>query len=242
MKLVVFSDVHGNLESLRRVVEEFRKIEPDMIVSLGDVVGYAARPGECVDLVMETADITIAGNHDFAVSGLTPISSFNSIARNAISWTANALSEEQIETLKSFQPLVHHKKCLFAHASPLSPLEWPYITTLAQSREILESFDEKFIFIGHTHIPAIISYDDHCRAKYKLNSRVRIKAHHRYLINSGSVGQPRDGINAACFTLLDSEKRLIEQRRINYNFRSAQEEILHAGLPERLASRLEYGE
>ncbi|MFO7915262.1 MAG: metallophosphoesterase family protein [Candidatus Krumholzibacteriales bacterium] len=242
MKIIVFSDVHGNLESLRRVVEEFRAIEPDLVVSLGDVVGYGAQPAECIELVWKTADILISGNHDYAAAGLTPTDNFNPVARNSIKWTADALNQRQINFLKSFQPLVHRRDCLFTHSSPLSPLEWPYITTLAQSREILEKTEEKFIFIGHTHIPALISFDSHGQIEYLLNSPVRIEPGFRYLINAGSVGQPRDGINAACFTLLDTDSGFIEQKRVEYDFRATQREILHAGLPERLASRLESGE
>jgi predicted phosphodiesterase len=242
MRIIVFSDVHGNFESLRRVAAEIGRMEPELVVSLGDVVGYGARPGECVDLVMEIADINISGNHDLAVAGLTPFDRFNASARCAIDWTASRLTEGQIEYLKSSQPLFHHGKSLFAHASPLSPLDWPYITTLAQSREIMQYFEEKFIFIGHTHIPAVISYDQRGRARYLLDSPVEIREDCRYLINAGSVGQPRDGINAACLTLLDTGSGVIEQRRIKYDYRTSQEKIINAGLPEKLATRLETGE
>lgn len=242
MKIIIFSDVHGNLESLRRVVREFDAIKADLVVSLGDVVGYGAQPAECIELVWETADILILGNHDSAVAGLTPIDNFNPIARDAIKWTASSLNQRQIDFLKGFQPLVHRDECLFTHASPISPLEWPYITTLAQSKKILDNTEERFIFIGHTHIPALISFDSQGRTEYLLDSPVRIEPGFRYLINAGSVGQPRDGINAACFTLLDTDSGFIEQKRVEYDFRATQREILHAGLPEMLASRLENGE
>jgi len=239
MKYLVFSDIHGNLESLEGVLAEAETIHPDIIISLGDVVGYGADPGKCIELVEKYARIKIGGNHDMAAAGLASSSGFNGPALEAIRWTSGVLNEEQMNALKNYEPIYHHGDCLFAHASPLSPLNWEYIYNVSQVINIFKNTNEKFIFIGHTHIPAIISYDENEGATTFQSTLININPEKRYLINTGSVGQSRDGINAACFTVFDTTKGTINQRRAKYDFTSTQEKILAAGLPKSLASRLE---
>ncbi len=242
MKYMVFSDIHGNLESLQKVLKEAETIHPDMIISLGDVVGYGADPAKCVELVEEYAHVKIMGNHDLVAAGLSPSAGFNEIAQKSIKWTSDILNEEQLNALKDYEPIFHHRDCLFAHASPLSPLNWKYIYNILQAREIFENTNEKFIFVGHTHIPGIVSYNNNGDAETIQNTLINnIDPEKRYLINTGSVGQPRDGINAACFTILDTVKGIITQKRVKYNFSPTQEKILAAGLPGTLATRLENG-
>jgi predicted phosphodiesterase len=239
MKYLIFSDIHGNLEALEKILGYVEEIHPDLIISLGDVVGYGADPGKCVELVEKYAQVKICGNHDMAATGLLSSSGFNETAQKAIKWTSNNLNEEQLEALKNCESIFHHDDCLFAHASPLSPLNWEYVYNISQVTKIFKHSNEKFIFIGHTHIPAIISYDEEEGAKTLQHTLVNIDQGKRYLINTGSVGQPRDGINETCFTILDTAEGTINQRRAKYNFTLAQEKILAAGLPGSLASRLE---
>jgi predicted phosphodiesterase len=241
MKYMVFSDIHGNLESLRKVLEEAETIQPDMIISLGDVVGYGADPAKCVELVEEYAHIKISGNHDLAAIGLSSSAGFNKHAQKSIQWTSEILNEKQLNALKDYEPIYHHRDCLFAHSSPLSPLNWEYIYNISQAREIFKQSKEKFIFIGHTHIPGIVSYNKKGDTKTIQKTFININPEKRYLINTGSVGQPRDGINAGCFTVLDTIKGTINQRRVKYDFAPTQEKILAAGLPGILATRLENG-
>jgi len=242
MKYLVFSDIHGNLESFEEILEEAETIHPDMIISLGDVVGYGADPGKCIELVEKYAQIKICGNHDLAAAGLISTADFNDTARECIRWTSDILNKNQIEALKKYEPTHHYGDCLFSHASPLSPLKWEYIVDISQATKIFKHFGEKFIFIGHTHIPGIISYEEKGGAKIIRNTLTHINPKKRYLINTGSVGQSRDGMSAGSFTVLDTVRGIINQRRVKYDFTPTQGKILAAGLPGILASRLETGE
>ncbi len=242
MKFLVFSDIHGNLEAIEEVLGRIDVVGPDMVVCLGDVVGYGADPGKCVELVRKHADIIISGNHDMAATGRIRTDGFNPSAREAIKWTAATLEPDHISALRTSVPMRRYEDCLFTHATPISPLDWEYVYTVAQAREIFLNFSEKFIFIGHTHIPAIIRYTREQRAVSVGKTLVEVEPECRYLINTGSVGQPRDGSNGACYTILDTSRGIIDQRRINYDFSKAQDKILKAGLPEILAARLANGE
>lgn len=242
MKYFVFSDIHGNLEALREVISQIDVIKPDLVVCLGDIVGYGADPDKCVELVYENADIRIAGNHDMAATGQISTDGFNPSAREAIRWTSNMLTAEHIRILEESEISRKHDDCLFVHASPISPLDWDYVYTVAQAIEIFQYFDSKFVFVGHTHIPGIINNSASEGPKAVDGNLVKVEADGRYLINTGSVGQPRDGYNSACFTVLDTDRGIIDQRRVSYDFASAQKKILNAGLPEILALRLENGE
>ncbi len=238
MRYLVFSDVHANVEALEQVAEEIRSIKPDVTVSLGDVVGYGASPRECVEMVERLADIRIRGNHDHVAAGLEGAEGFNSTARMAIEWTRDAITPSQRKKLAGYEPVGRHGECVFAHSSPLDPLEWEYVYTVAGARRILGETGGRFIFIGHTHVPGVISYHDISGCRIERGSAIRVEEGRRYLINAGSTGQPRDGVCAASFALLDPDGGMISIRRIPYDVRGAQEKIRARGLPDSLASRL----
>ena len=238
MRYLVFSDVHGNYEALEQVLEQAAMQKPDIIVSLGDVVGYGANPNECVELVHEQAQIRIGGNHDLAVAGIMGYEDFNAIAKRAINWTANIIHPRNIDHLSRYDAMRRHEDCVFAHASPVDPLDFEYIYTMKQARGLFDARSERFIFVGHTHIPCCVesSRTDGCSSIE--SSIIQLSAGSRYLINVGSIGQPRDGIAAASYALLDTKKEILSIRRIPYDIEQAQEKIRSAGLPESLASRL----
>jgi predicted phosphodiesterase len=238
MRYLVFSDIHGNIEALEMVLEEIAAIRPDIVVSLGDVVGYGANPRECVDTVEEYAHIRVSGNHDLAAIGLEDSDTFNQTAKRAIHWTARTLEPRHHEMLERYDPVRRYGGCVFAHGSPVSPLDFEYIYTIGEARRVFEQCGEKFIFIGHTHIPGIISFTEREGCKVIEHSIVNIAAGSRYLINVGSIGQPRDGNAAASFAILDLKKNLISIRRVPYDIVSAQQKIESVGLPECLAMRL----
>ncbi|OQX83818.1 MAG: hypothetical protein B6D63_05630 [Candidatus Latescibacteria bacterium 4484_7] len=237
MKYLIFSDIHGNLDALEAVLEEAERIRPDIVVSLGDVVGYGANPNECIERVEDVAQIKIGGNHDLAASGLIKTDNFNYVAKAAIRWTIEALKADYQNILADYDTIRRHGDSLFTHATPVSPLDWEYIYTIGQAKEIFEKFGSRFIFIGHTHIPAIIKYRAGDCTVTGAN-RIEIKEGERYLINVGSVGQPRDGNTAASFAVLDEKKGIISIKRLPYDVRNAQDKIISAGLPEALAMRL----
>jgi diadenosine tetraphosphatase ApaH/serine/threonine PP2A family protein phosphatase len=238
MRFLVFSDIHGNIEALERVLEEAERLRPDMIVSLGDVVGYGANPNECVSLVQQVASIRIGGNHDVAAAGIIDTDTFNSTAQKAIQWTTRAIRPRNRDTLGEYDTVRRYAECIFAHASPVSPMDWEYVYTINQANAIFEKISEKFIFIGHTHVPAIIEHNGVLGSRVVGGTFLAIAPESRYLVNVGSVGQPRDGIAAASFALLDVKKGTITIRRVPYDIRSAQDKIRSVGLPESLADRL----
>ena len=238
MRYLVFSDIHGNVEALERVLEEAARLRPDLIVSLGDVVGYGANPNECIDIVQESARLRIGGNHDTAAAGLIDTESFNATARAAIRWTSRTIDPKHREALGEYDTIRRYGECIFAHASPLAPMDWEYVSTIGQANRIFRGTGERFIFIGHTHIPAIIEHNGLRGSRVVAGTFVSIESESRYLINVGSIGQPRDGIAAASMALLDDRKGVITIRRVPYDIRSAQEKIRNVGLPESLALRL----
>jgi diadenosine tetraphosphatase ApaH/serine/threonine PP2A family protein phosphatase len=238
MRYLVFSDVHGNIEALEQVLEEARLLRPDMIVSLGDVVGYGASPDECVRLVDECARIRIGGNHDLAAAGLIGTETFGPLAQRAIQWTARRISSASRDALGEYDTMRRYGECVFAHASPVSPMQWEYILTLPQASSIFARISEKYIFIGHTHVPGIVEHHGVKGPRIVESNICAIGSGSRYLINAGSIGQPRDGIAAASFALLDTKRGTITIRRVPYDIRSAQEKIRTVGLPESLAARL----
>ena len=238
MRFLILSDIHGNVEALERVLEEAGRLRPDMIVSLGDVVGYGANPNECVSLVQEAAHIRIGGNHDVAAAGLIGTDSFSDTAQRAIRWTSREIQPKHRDALGEYDTVRRYGDCVFAHASPLSPMEWEYVYTINQANAIFGGIRERFAFIGHTHVPAIIEHNGMRGSKVVSGTLSVIAPESRYLVNVGSIGQPRDGIAAASFALLDAKKRTITIRRVPYDIRSAQEKIRNVGLPESLAERL----
>lgn len=238
MKYLVFSDIHGNVEALRSVLDEIDELRPDLVVSLGDVVGYGGSPAECVELVDRFAGIRVCGNHDFVAAGLGDGDDFNTTARIAIEWTRSVLTAEHKELMTAYDSLRRHGDCIFAHGSPVDPLEWEYIYTMKEAQRLFRETSERFICIGHTHIPGVISWREDTGARVERSSIIELDPGRRYLINAGSIGQPRDGISAASFALIDARKGRINMRRIPYDVGSAQDRIRENGLPESLASRL----
>jgi len=238
MRFLVFSDIHGNIEALERALEEAERLRPDMIVSLGDVVGYGANPNECISLVQEAAHIRIGGNHDVAAAGIIGTETFNGTAQKAIQWTSRTIHPRNRDYLGEYDTVRRYAECVFAHASPVSPMDWEYVYTINQANAIFTKTTEKFIFIGHTHVPAIIEHNGARGSRVVTGTFSPVASESRYLVNVGSIGQPRDGIAAASFALLDMKKGTIAIRRVPYDIRSAQEKIRNVGLPESLAERL----
>jgi len=238
MRFLILSDIHGNVEALERVLEEAGRLRPDMIVSLGDVVGYGANPNECVSLVQEAANIRIGGNHDVAAAGLIGTEAFSGTAQRAIRWTSREIHPSHRDALGEYDTVRRYGDCVFAHSSPLSPMEWEYVYTINQANAIFGGIRERFAFIGHTHVPAIIEHSEALGTRVVSGTIAAVAPGSRYLVNVGSIGQPRDGIAAASFAVLDEQKGTITIRRVPYDIRSAQDKIRNSGLPESLAERL----
>jgi diadenosine tetraphosphatase ApaH/serine/threonine PP2A family protein phosphatase len=238
----IISDIHANLEALEATGSEIDRIGPDKVLCLGDVVGYGASPGECIEITRKLASTTIAGNHDFGVTGMTDITYFNQYAREAIVWTAKTLDEQGLEFLRQL-PLSHVERERFriVHATPQDPGKWNYIFTHQQAMEEFAAFTEQICFIGHSHQPCIFELMD-AETIIMNSDNVRIRDGRRYIVNVGSVGQPRDSDPRACLCVYDDQEGEITIRRIAYDIEQAQAKIKEAGLPPVLANRLSWGE
>lgn len=240
-RLAVFSDIHANLHALQAVLAAIDELGITTLVCCGDVVGYGAYPNECIEIMRQRQIPTLAGNHDHAAIGLTDIEFFNEIAREAILWTAEELTPENALWLRE-RPYTYEMdgEFFFVHASPFQPEQWGYVLTFGDARVAFEQFSHQFGFIGHSHQPAVVVLENDTPTCPE-EAVVPIEEGCRYLINVGSVGQPRDRNPHAAFVTVDLETKAIKFHRVVYPVREAQAAIRRAGLPYELAERLQYG-
>jgi predicted phosphodiesterase len=242
MRVAVISDVHANRHALDSVLEAVEAERPDVVWCLGDTVGYGPQPNECCDLVRERADVCLVGNHDLVSLGELSIGDFNEEAAAAALWTANVLTESSREFLGRLEPSAEAEGVDLYHASARDPV-WEYILSEEAARTTFELAKAPLILVGHSHVALALRQDDDrgiagglapANAEFDLNGR--------WLLNPGSVGQPRDGDARAAWLLLDLERRLASFRRVTYPVEQTQAEMRERGLPPLLAARLERGE
>ncbi len=250
MRVLLLSDIHSNLEALEACLAAAPTC--DLAVNLGDIVGYGASPNEVIERSREIGKFFVRGNHDKAVAGLIDIRDFNPVAALASSWTRDQLTEVNLEWLKSLpegpiqiEGLPHAQ---FVHGSPADEDE--YVVTAADAVAPLTVAPTLVTFFGHTHLQGSFTLNgdhvDSVHPAYRTvgqieSSEFPLKTGLRYLINPGSVGQPRDGDWRAGFAVFNSEARIVAFYRVPYNLKSAQDRILAADLPQRLATRLAAG-
>lgn len=239
MKYLILSDIHSNLHALEAFLETASQKGYDSLVCLGDIVGYGAFPDECISIIKEKADIALLGNHDSAATG-GDIRNFNPYAKAAAQWTRKHISRAGKSYLKKL-PYSHIiEKSEFVHASPDNPSAWRYIMSIYNAGDAFRTTGSDRIFIGHTHIPAVYEKAGD-EVKMSFPDKSILSADVRYIINAGSVGQPRNSDNRACGILYDSDADEAEYIRVEYDIDSASKAILDAGLPEFLAQRLARG-
>lgn len=241
MRYAVLSDIHGNLEALQAVLRTPGLTSADRILCLGDIVGYGANPQECIDLLRQREAICIAGNHDWAAAGKLDSTGFSPAARHAIAWTAGQLDAAHQRFLADLPLTWEEAFFMISHASPGSPGLWHYLFTPHDAQEHFTSIRHQLCLVGHTHIPRMFTLNESGAVEEaRLSRPVRLRQN-RYIINAGSVGQPRDRNPAAAYGILDANTRLFRLQRADYDIRLAQMKILKAGLPPLLAERLESG-
>ncbi|NOX96893.1 MAG: metallophosphoesterase family protein [Nitrospirae bacterium] len=240
MRYGLFSDVHGNLEALQAVLGVLKREDVDNYICLGDIIGYGASPRECIKLIKDLNPIVIAGNHDYAAVHLTDISYFNTYAKEVILWTQNQLQDEDREYLTGLK-LVHNlPDFTLVHATLRRPEKWNYIFSTYDAQQNFQMLTTSLLFIGHSHVPIIFEENTPCR--YYFKETVKFEEGRKYIINIGSVGQPRDGDPRASFALYDTESRIIQIKRVEYDVTGAMRKIAEAGLSKVLAWRLSRGE
>ncbi len=237
MKFVIISDIHSNIQALLRAEETFGNY--DKLISLGDIVGYGPNPSECIDWICENADISLMGNHDSALCDLANSIHFNIYAKQAIDINFNMINDKQKRYLCNLPLKQELNDIVFVHASPSKPEIWEYILSRENIYHTLKFMKGKFLFIGHSHIPFIAEYRD--GSMFITKNTINIKTDARYLINVGSIGQPRDGDNRLSYSFFNSTKKTIEIRRFNYDYKKTQELMRVRDLPDFLIKRLGHG-
>ena len=244
MRLGIFSDVHGNLEALQVVASMYADEKIDQLLFAGDLVGYGASPNECVNLMRNLTNEVVLGNHDAAVSGLMDYSYYYDAARKVLDLHSSMLTEENKEWLGSLPysrayPDLGIKLC---HGSPVDEKEFDYIFALEQAYGLLSYFDEldQITFIGHSHLCRVFALTN--RTVDEISDRTFVVDQERkYIISVGSVGQPRDYDNRASYTIFDTESRLFEFKRVEYDIETSANKIFDAGMERNFGNRLFIG-
>ena len=240
MRFAVFSDIHANLEALQAVLEDAHQRECRSFICLGDVVGYNANPHECVEIVRDLACPVVKGNHDEHASGATSLEGFNELAERAMTWTRDHLTREDKQWLREMRMVRQVRDFTIVHASLDTPEQWGYIFNNLDAVASFTYQHTTICFYGHTHVPItyIRDTDDVKRVRA---DQLTIDDSKKYFINTGSVGQPRDGDWRAAYCIYHADRNLVEQRRVKYDVAAAQQKIIDADLPRLLADRLAVG-
>jgi diadenosine tetraphosphatase ApaH/serine/threonine PP2A family protein phosphatase len=237
--------VHGNLEALTAVLDDAAAVGAHSVLCLGDVVGYGADPVACVEVVGERAVAAVAGNHEHGALGLMSLEWFNPVAKAAALWTRGRLDEDHGRYLRNLPITRAFEEATLVHASPRRPEDWDYLVSPEDGFEVFGDFATRLCFVGHSHRPDVWSLGSSGPAytgyRPSRPATVRLEDGRRYLINVGSVGQPRDHDPRAAYAVWDRDERTVAIRRVEYDHRRAAQKILAAGLPRALADRLAHG-
>lgn len=240
LRYAIVSDVHGNLEALRAVLADAAP-RADAVLCLGDTVGYGADPVACLETVAARARVVLGGNHEWAVAGRLDPRWFNPYARAAAEWTGEQLDEPHRAWLGALPLTSQVDGATLVHASPERPEAWDYVVSAAEGFAALDACATRWCFIGHSHLPGVWSVGPdgarHQPGAGDLVAEVGV----RYLVNVGSVGQPRDRDRRAAYAVWDAERGRVEIRRVVYDVAGARRKIVAAGLPRFLADRLAAG-
>jgi len=242
MRIAVISDIHSNIEALTEVLKVADAQKVDRIVCLGDVVGYGASANECCNLVRSVTEVTLLGNHDAAVAGRMDYSFYYDAARHALDWTTNVLDDENIYWLKSLPYTYRIGEVCFCHGSPVEPKAYEYIFALEQARE-LEPYVghlSEVTFIGHSHLCKAFAVGPD-EVNDVVAQKFGIRKGYKYIISVGSVGQPRDYDNRACFVICDTSARTVEYLRVEYDIHASAQKIFNAQLAPNFGKRLFLG-
>ncbi|MBL7084872.1 MAG: metallophosphoesterase family protein [Candidatus Omnitrophica bacterium] len=240
MRYGVFSDIHGNLEAQEAVLAALAEERIDKYLCLGDIVGYGADPGECIAKIRRLNPVTIAGNHDWAAVELFDLTYFNPAAKEAVLWTADNITYEDKEFLKNLELVYQEDELTLVHGSLRSPEQFEYILDIFSATQTFQLLRTKICFIGHSHVPGAFIREGE-NYTFSFQTKIKPKASQVYIVNAGSVGQPRDGNPKGSYVVYDSESKELQIKRVSYDIRKAQVKIIKAGLPKILAERLALG-
>ncbi len=244
MRTAVISDIHANLEALTAVLNRIRLLHVDQTVCLGDIVGYNADPNECIEILQSEKIMCILGNHDVAASGVEEPDNFNPLARTAVLWTREHLTSKNRKYLIDLQRERSVRDFYLFHGSIHDTNRY-----ILYREDVVDSFRElacllhspEIGFFGHTHVMTVLSEQHGIITTSLSHEDLFLERGKKYLINPGSVGQPRDGDPRAAFLVYDDLDRKVAFFRVEYDLRSCQDKIIYAGLPPQLAERLSWG-
>lgn len=239
MRIALFGDIHSNLEALQSVLADAQIQNCTHYICLGDIVGYNADPAACVNMVRELDCPTIKGNHDEQAVMSGAASGFNDMAEEALGWTRSQLGESEKAWLRSLRLQRAIRDFTVVHATLDTPHKWGYIVTPGDAAASFTYQKTPVCFCGHTHEPML--FRTGAAVRKQLYDKITLKPGAQYLINIGSVGQPRDGDWRAAYVIYEPETMNVELRRIPYDIETAQKKILAADLHPDLAERLAVG-
>jgi diadenosine tetraphosphatase ApaH/serine/threonine PP2A family protein phosphatase len=245
MRVAILTDIHSNLPALEAVLGAIDEAGIERRWCLGAVVGYGGQPDQCAKLVSERCELSLVGNHDLAVTGEISVDVFSASAAAAVEWTRASAQPATLEFLKSLRPENADQEVGLYHASPRDPV-WEYVLAVDQARECIAAQSARVSLIGHSHValwfsdgPGPPGGDGGGQAEGGREIEV---SSDRWLLNPGSVGQPRDGDPRAAWLELDTDEWKVIYHRVEYDIDRAAEAIREAGLPELLADRLYVGQ
>ncbi|MFO8052859.1 MAG: metallophosphoesterase family protein [Candidatus Omnitrophota bacterium] len=241
MRYGIFSDIHSNLEALTEAINYFNSQKIDRFICLGDIVGYGPNPQECLEIINKLKPKTIAGNHDWATVEKFNPDFFNWHAREAIFWTRRHINKTGWKYLHSLPLLYQEDKFQCVHGSLDKPKEFNYTITSHQAQVNFSLLNQQLCFIGHSHLAEVFSQKEN-QIKHLRKEKITIKNDKRYIVNVGSIGQPRDGDPRLSLCIYDTDKQLLSFKRIKYNIKKTANKITKNKLPEFLAQRLYLGQ
>ncbi len=239
MRFAIFGDIHANLHAFETVLADAKAQACSHYVCMGDIVGYNAFPRQCLDIVRKLDCPVVKGNHDEQASMIGDQEGFNPLAEEAMNWTRNQLSKEDKDWLRSLRMQRQVRDFTIVHATLDTPHKWGYVFNQLDAAASFSYQHTTVCFIGHTHSPKAYIRDGSVRT-IPLDV-LSLQAGKKYLINVGSVGQPRDGDWRASYCIYDTTSSEVHLRRLEYDIAGAQQAILDAGLPRKLAERLAVG-
>ena len=243
MQIALVSDIHSNLVALEAVLEALPAY--DQLWCLGDTIGYGPRPNECLQYMQDLGTYVLTGNHDLACLGQVSLEDFNSLARRANEWNSRQLLPDlRIYLHERPAKMTVEPDVTLAHASPRDPI-WEYIQDVETALENVPHFSSSLCLVGHTHVPMFFALHADGQAQFGHMQRgevVQLRPGSRYILNPGSVGQPRDENPRAAYALWDTTAATVRFERIGYDIGATQRQMRKAGLPSLLAERLAYGQ
>ena len=243
MKYALLADIHANLEALKAVLEDInRNGGADEFWLLGDLVNYGPDPCACLDILLDLPMVAVAGNHDLACIGSIPTDYFNPEGAEALAWTIGQLRKCDVDYLKSLPVSMQRHGFTLVHGSPEHPAD-EYLMTVQQAERNFGFLPTPHGCLGHTHVPAVYKSESDGNVRFMpfRPGEPRPLADGRFIVNPGSVGQPRNGDFRAAYALYDVETQTMHLRRVPYNVEATQKKMSAAGLPQSLIDRLEIG-